>query len=805
MLKNYLKIAWRNLWSDKLYSGINILGIAVATAAFLLIINFVRFEYSYEDFHEKADNIYRVTLDMYQGSEYVVTDAETHPPLGPLLKEEMPEVVEYVRVQMMESIREISHDNQFFQIDKVFAVDPSMFEVFDYEFVNGDAGSALNAPMQAVLTELLAERFFGSAAAALNKTMRHGEYQLTVTGIIKDPPPNTHLKVNMLLSFSTLERLGYDLSSWHGNNNYTYLQLQPDTDLASFNNKLEELSGERLRNEILVAEPIKDIHLYSNKTFEPEVNGNIKTVQFLFVVSILILIIGSINYMNLTTARSAERIKEVGVRKVLGSSRRSLVGQFLTETLFINLIAMALALQIIQLALPYYFQLIGRPVDVDFFSSQFFWLMYTGLFLFNSLLSGLYPAFKLSGVKPIAVTRRTFTGSGQGELFRKALVVGQFTAAIIVLSASFIVVRQISYMQNQDLGMDTSQMLIIRGPSYDDDSSGRPQTRVFKDALLQLSDVQNVSTSSALPGVSLHQLSTSSGITRYGTNKESGYNYYIYGIDAEFLSNMGIQLAAGRNFREGFLNKDEVIISEEAARLLGFESPEAAVGEKLSLRLSEDAEYSTIVGVVKDYHQMSLKESILPMIHWYSGNESWYSESGSFFSIKLKTEDVRTAVSRVESIWKEQFPGYPMDYYFFDEFFDRQYQAEQRFGKIVAVFSGFTLFITCLGLLGLTAYTVSRRTKEIGIRKILGATVFNMVSLLSKDFIKLVLIAVLISTPVAWYIMNQWLQDFAYKIELHLWMFALVGSLAVIIALITVSFQSVRAATMNPVKSLRSE
>ncbi|MEX2604620.1 MAG: ABC transporter permease [Gracilimonas sp.] len=791
MLKNYIKIAWRNLRNDKLYSVINILGIAVATAAFLLIINFVRFEYSYEDFHTKADDIYRVTLDLYQGSEYIVTDAETYPPLGPLLKQDMPEVVEYVRIQMMESIREISHDNEVYRVDKVFAADPSLFEVFNYEFLYGEAGTVFSAPMQVVINESLADRLFGSAAGALDKVMMSSGNQFTITGIIKDPPSNTHLKVNMLLSLSTVERLGWDLTSWNSNNNYTYLQLQPGVDLASFNNKLVELSDERLEDEILVAEPVKDIHLYSNKTFEPEVNGNIKTVQFLFVIAILILIIGSINYMNLTSARATERIKEVGIRKVLGSSRRLLVGQFLTETLLINVVAIGLALQIVQLVLPYYFQLIGRPVDVDFFISPFFWMTCLSLFLFNSLLSGLYPAFKLSGVKPIAITRRTFTGSGQGELFRKALVVGQFTVAMIVLSASFIVFRQISYMQNQDLGVDTSQVLIVRGPSATSDSSDLPQAQVFKDALAQLTDVENVSASEALPGVSLHDLNTTSGLTRLGSNEEGGYTYYAYGIDADFIDNMEIRLVAGRNFRKGSSNKDEMILSEEATRLLGFENPEAAVGERLNWG-------STIVGVVKDYHQMSLKESILPMVHWYD-------ESGSFFSIKLKTDDIRTTVSRVESLWSEQFPGYPFDYYFFDEYFNRQYQADQRFGTIVGVFSGFTLFITCLGLLGLTAYTVSRRTKEIGIRKILGATVFNMVSLLSKDFIKLVLIAILIATPTAWYIMSQWLQDFAYKIELQLWMFLIVGLIAVTIALFTVSFQSVRAAIMNPVESLRSE
>jgi putative ABC transport system permease protein len=798
MFKNYIKIAWRNLWNNKFYSLLNILGLAVATALFLLIINFVRFEYSYENFHKKADNIYRITLDLYDGSEYVITDAETYPPLAPLLKSEWPEVKEYVRMQLMENIPEMRYENQVYHIDKIYAADPSIFTVFNHTFIQGDPTEALNAPMQAVVTESLAKRLFGSVEDAREKVLRYGEFLFTVTGVIKDSPPNTHLKVNMLISFSSLERAGYNLDSWNGNNNYTYVQLQPDTDLKFFNDKLAGLSKERLNDEVLVAESINDIHLYSNKTFEPEVNGDSKTVRFLFVIAILILLIGSINYMNLTTARSAERIKEVGMRKVLGSSRQRLIAQFLTETLLINLIAMALALQLVQLALPYYFQLIGRPIEADFFSVPLFWAACAGLFLFNCLLSGLYPALSLSRVEPISVTRRLFTGSGQSELFRKALVVGQFTAAMVVLSASFIVFKQISFMQNQDLGVNTSEVLVVRAPSEGADSLLQRQNRVYKNTLSQLPGVENVSISEGLPGLSLHQISTTSGIRQYGSDEDSGYNYYIYAIDEEFISNMEIELVAGRNFRAGSANLNEFIISEEAARLIGFESPEAAIGEKITISTTPDTDYSTVIGVFKDYHQQSLKRAILPMMHWYS-------DGGSYFSAKLKTKDIRASVDGVKRIWETQFPGYPFEYYFLDEMFDQQYKADRRFGQIVAVFSGFTLFITCLGLLGLTAYTVRRRTKEIGVRKILGASVADMVALLSKDFMKLVLIAVLIATPIAWYVMSRWLQSFAYRIELQWWIFALAGLLAVLVALATVSLQSVKAAMMNPVDSLRSE
>ncbi|MGS2738556.1 ABC transporter permease [Sinomicrobium sp. M5D2P17] len=797
MLKYNLKIAWRNLKKDRFYSLINIVGLATASAAFLLIINFVKFEYSYEDFHENADRIYRVTTEMYQGSQLVSTDCETAPALAPELKEKMPEVTDYVRVQMMEDDNEISYNNQVYRIDKIYAADPSVFDIFHHEFIQGDPSTALDAPMTAVVSESLAKRLFGNAPAK-GKTVKNGEYLFTITGVIRDSPSNTHLKVEILLSFSSLVNMGWDLNSWGSWNNYTYLRLAPHPDLEAFNKKLFDFRKEKFKDLDhlrVVAEPIKDIHLYSHKGWEPEVNGNIRTVRFLFITAFLILLIGSVNYLNLATARASERAGEVGMRKILGSNRRSLISQFLTETLLINLTAMVLALLLIWGILPFYFRLIGRPVEVDFFTTSMFWITCAGLFLFNCLLSGLYPAFNLSSARPASVVKRSFTGSREGNLFRKVLVVGQFAIALIVLSAAFIVFRQLSFMQNQDLGINTSEMLVIRAPKFGTDSLRLVQSRTFKNELSQLSDVEKVSVAGSLPGISLHELSSTTSITQYGSDKGRGYNYYLYGIDTDFIPTMEIELATGRNFRPGSVSTDEVIINEEAVRTLGFENPEKALNKKISVWFSEQAE---IIGVVKDFHQQSLKGAVLPMIHWHSNQ-------ASFYAVKLHTKDIQKTVADIGSAWKTQFPGHSFDYYFYDQMFNEQYKADQRFGKIVSVFSILTLLITCLGLLGLTAYTVSKRTKEIGIRKVLGASVAHIVTLLSKDFIKLVLIAIIIASPIAWYAMNRWLENFAYRIELQWWIFVLTGTAAVVIALITVSGQSIKAATANPVKSLRTE
>jgi putative ABC transport system permease protein len=797
MFINHLKIAWRNLRQDSFYALINIFGLATAMAAFLLMINFVSYEYSYESFHSKANDIYRVTYDLYQGAKYVTTDCETHPPLAPLLKKDFPEVVNYVRVQHMEDESEVNYNHQIYRVDHAYAADPSFFDVFSYSVVKGNKATLLKAPMQVVLTELQCKRIFGSTDV-IGKSIQLGKYLYAVSGVIKDPPLNTHLKVDMLLSFSSLPVIGWDLNAWNGNNNYTYLQLRPGINLKAFNKKLttyclQTLKGRLREGNRYVAEPIKSIHLYSHKTYEPETNGDAKSVKFMLFSALLILLVGSVNYVNLTTARSAKRIKETGLRRLLGSTRSLLIMQFLSETVLVNVVAMVLALLMMWLALPYYLQLVGRPLDTTLFGSFSSWLICGALFVLNCLLSGLYPAFSLSATKPIRVVNRVFTASRQSELLRKALVVGQFATALIVLSASFIVYKQLAYMQQQNLGINAAQTLVLEAPATGEDSIRAQQTRAVKSELLQIPGVTAVSASGALPGVSQHDISSTNGISRYGSKDGLGYNFYGYGIDAQFIPTLQIKLAAGENFSEGSPIKDEVIINESAAHLFGFSSAAAAVGQKLNMNSPV-----TIKGVIKDYHQLSMKEAILPMFHYYQ-------EKASFYSVRLQNADTKQTLAKVQSLWKEHYPGYPLNYHFLNEMFDQQYKSEQRFGQIVIVFSLLTLFITCLGILGLTAYNINLRTREIGIRKVLGASVSSIVQLLSFDFIKLVLVAVVIATPVTWHVMNLWLNEFAYRTTIQWWVFAVTGMIAIIVALLTLSFQSIKAAVMKPVTALKAE
>ena len=795
MKKRDIWQAFRMVRYSKANTIINVCGLGIAAAAFLLLSHYVRFEKSYENFHSNSDRIARLTIDLYNGPELIGTDCETYPPLGPALQKRMPEVVDYARLQDYSPI-EVKDSNQVFALDKMYAADPSVFKLFDYKLAEGDPGSALANPMQAVISQKIARRLFGHNPA-IGKIIKVNTRPILITGVMEDVPPNTHLRFDLLVSFSSIPTFGGDTSTWQGNNNFTYLLLKKETDLRLLNTKLKAFARERLKNENIVAQNIQDIHLYSNRGFEPDINGDIKTVRFLNIVAILIIIIGCINYVNLVTATASARAKEAGMRKLLGSSKSSLIQQYLTETTIVNLMAFAFALVLIQFVYPFYLDLTGKNFLKNLFLEESFWVDVAGLFISNALLSGIYPALVLSSVKPYAVIRRTFT-QGAGTFLRRGLVVGQFTVAIIVLIASTVVYRQVQFMRNQDMGMNASQLLILKGPVHSEsDSIHNQRIRSFRNQLLNLGKIEQISTSGAVPGENINQLNTTTGIVKYGSNIESGYNYANYDIDENFLPGMQIKLLAGRNFRANN-PRNEVLINEEACRLLGYASPVAAIGGRITYA-RRGQQYSEIIGVVADYKQRSVKEAMLPLIHTYS------ETNDSYYGLKVNTGNIRQTVSSIEQIWKSSFPENAFQYFFLDELIDRQYKSDLQFGKIIAIFSGLTLFITCLGILGLTAATIAKRTREIGIRKVLGASSNSIVSLISIDFIRLVCIAILIASPVAWFLMNEWLKDYNTRINIGLWVFLAAGSLAVFVAMATISYQAIRAANANPVNSLKAE
>lgn len=805
MLRNYISVALRSLFKNRVFSFLNILGLAIGMAAFLFVIHYVRFERSYESFHKNADNIYRVTLDLYNGNEFVVTDCETYPPLAPMLKAKHPEVVDFVRMYHNDGLQDVEADNRRFLEEGIYFADPSVFTVFTLHTLQGNPESALNEPYKIALSETTARKYFGKTDV-VGESVKLSNQVYQVSAVFADLPANTHLKYNVLLSHATLAKMYQwynEIDGWGGNNEYTYLQMAPGTDLAHFNKILTDLSislKDKIGDERFVAEPIKDIHLLSNKSFEPEQNGSAKVVYVLLTIAIFIIVIAWVNYVNLSTARAIERAREVGIRKVMGSVRAQLVLQFLAESFMINILAAIITFIVFHTGLPLFLALTGQPLPLDFTNDVTFWYIFAGLILMGSLLSGIYPAFVLSSFQPSVVLKGKLRTSAHGQLLRKGLVVFQFAATVILMAGMCAVYLQINYMRNYDLGLSLDQTLVVRA-NYDEpvDSISTLRQQAFKNELLKNAHVRKVASSGTVPGLSVHEMSTTSNVKRVGQDKAEGsYNYYHTGIDADFISTLGVEFVAGRNFVAGAPNFDQVIINEEAVTRLGYASAEDAIGSKITFQTRWPGEPATIIGVLKKYYQQSPKEQQIPMIFRYR-------EGADYFSVKLSSDDMQAAVAEVKEVWNKVYPNTVFHYFFLDEKYNQQYQADMRFGQVIATFSGLAIVIACLGLFGLSAFTIVQRTKEIGIRKVLGASVIQIVHLLSKDFVKVLLIAALVAIPVAYIGIQQWLSGYAVHISLSVWLFILPVLIILVIALFTVSFQTIKTALSNPTNALKQE
>jgi putative ABC transport system permease protein len=803
MFRNFLRVASRNLLKNRIFSFLNIAGLAIGMAAFLFIMSYVRFERSYENFHVNADNIYRVTLDLYNGSEYVVTDCEMYAPVGPVLKDKMPEVKDYVRMFHNDGMQDIQAGDKKFLGEDIYFADPSIFTIFSLQVLHGDSRSALVAPFQTVVSRTIALKYFGRTDA-VGESVKIDNQTYQVTAVIEDLPPNTHLKFNTLLSHSTLRTIYKwytEEDNWGGNNEYTYLLMHPGTDLTQFNEKMVQWCismKDKIQNERILAQPIKDIHLLSHKSFEPEANGNASVVYFMLIIALAIITIAWVNYVNMATARAVERAREVGIRKVMGSARFQLVIQFLSESVIVNLVAAVLAFVLFQTGLPLFRELSGQPLTLEMVNDQYFWMLFAGLLFVGSVLSGIYPAFVLSSFQPAAVLKGKFKSSGHGKQLRSALVIAQFAATVILLVVMSAVYLQISYMRNYDIGMDLDQTLIIRAPLDTRNPETKAKFTTIKTELLRNPAIKRVARSESLPGLSLHELSTTSNVKRVGHENESGsYNYYHVGVDADFIPAMEMKLVSGHNFQDGMPNEADVIINEEAVERLGFASAEEAVGSRITFRNSAQPT-SRIVGVLKNFNMQSPKEQQIPMI-------MYYDERATYLSLNLSTTDMPGAVEAVKKIWDKTFPSTVFHYFFLNEKYDQQFEADIRFGAITATFSGLAVFIACLGLFGLSAFTIVQRTKEIGIRKVLGASVYQIVHLLSKDFVKVVMIASLIALPAAYFAVQEWLSTYAVRIQLNAWIFLIPVALILFISLFTVSFQTVKTALENPTNSLKQE
>ncbi|HEV8284619.1 MAG TPA: ABC transporter permease [Chitinophagaceae bacterium] len=814
MITNYLKLAVRNLTKRKGYSLLNISGLAIGIACCLLIFQYVAYEKSFDGFPDKANQIVRLRLDSYQQGKLSWKSATSYPAFGPTMKKDFPEVEDYCRLIDADMLLSNDEKNVKFNENKGYYADPSFLSMFNIDLVKGNPKTALNGPDKLLLSEETAKKYFGQDDPIGKKLVyRDPNFTRTleVTGIFKEYPSNSHLIINHLASYSTLgsilRRFGDTTNatetSWGWYDFYTYLQLKPNTDLKKFESKFPAFCNRYMNNRDwakannVVAEihilPLRDIHLYSNYNQEAEVNGNGQAVSFLFLIAFLIIGIAWINYINLATARSLERAREVGVRKVVGAIRRNLIIQFLVESLLLNLIALLLAAVIVFLLAPWFNQLTGRTGSADLSTASKYWLLFAAMFIGGSILSGLYPAFVLSGFKPVSVLKGLFKNSAGGFLLRKGLIITQFATSVVLIAGTIIVFQQVNFMRKQQLGVNINQTLVLDGANSIPDSLYQNAYQPFKTALLQQPGIQTVSSSSSVMGKEIYW---TNGSKRLTTDAKGSVTLYNIGVDYDFIPSFDLQIKAGRNFSKDFpTDNNGVLLNESAARLLGFEDFSKAINEKFF----SAGDTVTLLGIVSNYHHQGLQKAIDPMIFRLRPN------ARTAYSIKIKTGDVQATIGSIQKTWSKFFPADPLNYYFLDESFNQQYKADQQFGKIFALFAFLAIIIACFGLLGLSAYNVLQRTKEIGIRKVLGASIQNVLYILSKDFILLVLIAFVIAIPVTWWIMYNWLQDFAYRINIQLWVFGVAGLLAILIALLTISSQALKAAVSNPVKSLRTE
>ncbi|HXB36017.1 MAG TPA: ABC transporter permease [Puia sp.] len=819
MLKSYLTTAWRNIRKNKVFSAINIIGLAIGMAACLLILQFVNFELSYDQFNKNVGDLYRVYNDRYQNGKLIQHGTITYSGIGKAMQDDYPEVIAHARVEPFGK-QIISNGTKKYGDQEVLAVDNSFLTMFSYPLLAGDLKSALTAPYTAVLSEDAAYRYFGvrgnEAVSAIGKTfiMGNDSTPFKVTGICRNTPENSHLSFDLLASYITVysgknpyREADYDFTSsdfWH------YIQLKHGTDYKALQTKFAAFSqrhfqGNKISGSVekFYLQPLSRAHLYSDFEYEIGRTGSATVVWGLLIIALFIIVIAWVNYINLSTARSVERAREVGVRKVIGAAKVQLIRQFLTESFLINAIALVLAIGLVFLLQSPFNALIGHNLSFRFLFMKsmggysvmvgLLLLLLTGIFI-----SAFYPAFILSSFRPILVLKGKFSASRKGIVLRKGLVIGQFAITVILIIGSFVVYRQIRYMNGQELGMNMDQVLVVKAPSLTNwDSTFISREDNFTHELRQIAGVGGAATSWNTFG---GETGRSFDIRREGQDNTIHYTMRNNGISIGWLDLYKIKLLAGRDYTYTDFNPDfnklhNIILNESATKLLGFTSPQEAIGKTI---LSHNRKWE-VIGVINDYHQKSLRYPVEPTMLFPAYGT--YSD----IAIKVSAGNLPATIAAVNKTYNSFFPGNLFDYYFLDEKFNKQYANDQLFGKAFSIFAGFAIFIACLGLLGLALFATAQRTKEIGVRKVLGASVGNIVALLSKDFILLVLIAFLIASPIAYFIMHQWLRDFAYRINIEWWVFALAGALALAVALGTIGTQAIRAAAMNPAKSLRTE
>ena len=836
MYKNYLLIALRNFRSQLGFSVINVLGLAIGIAAFMIILTYVSFELSYDKYLENSGDLYR--LDMYAydlDGELFFNAATSSPTFKELMEENMPEVKQVARLYNCSNEKpyiniayiDKQNDRISFNESHAFYADAAFLDMFDISMLLGDT-KAIDMPNTVILSESTAKKYFGYVSEEIIGESLEVSYpdvaQFKITGIYRDIPPNTHLQLDMLMSYKTLSELNtfkYE-DHWRFPFMHSYFQLHPNVTEEQFRQKRSQyvkLTNERFQSDDPYSfyfdidyDRVSNIHLYSDKTGEMKPTGNIQTVYLLLIIGGLVIIIAWVNYVNLATARAAQRAKEVGVRKVAGARRGQLVLQFLSEALVLNLLALLASWLIIFLSLPFFRQLTGKPLSLNFWweglpSAFLFYCILAIVFLVSTLLSGFYPAWVLSSFKPLKTLRgRLLLDHSGGISLRSGLVVAQFTMSVILIAGTYAIHQQMEYMQNQPLGFDDEQMLVVKSPT---DTILKSKTlEVFKEEMIRQAFVGHVTASSTVPSL---EINWANGIRRAEDTAHPLSKYVS--IDYDFLDTYNLRISAGRNFSKDFSSDiDAVIINETLAEILGFERPKDALHQKLQVHMFGEKE---IIGVIKDYHQSSLKDNFNPTCFFLEGStkidlgktfiNGHKHNDRNYISLKINTSRLIENMDWIEAQFKSYFPGYPFQYFFLNERFDQQYKSDLQFANIFSIFAGLAIFIACLGILGLSSFLAVQKSKEIGIRKVLGATVSHIVLLLSGKFVRLVLLSTMVALPLAYYLADQWLENYAFRIKIGWWFFVIPAVAILMIAILTVSVQTIRAAIANPVNSLKHE
>ena len=797
MIKNLLLIAMRNFKKDKWFSILNILGLTIGITFSVFLIFYIKDELSYDRYHKKSDRIYRI-VSYIQEKDKNTNWTLTQMPLGPTLKKDFPEVEEMVRLQNRERTLFKNGDNNFYET-KIYYADSTLFNVFSNKFVEGDAAHALNEPFSIVISKTLAQKYFGKNTTAVGKTLRTVYDVYKVTAVIEDVPKNSHIRYDMLISMSTLLRGNNQNNqfNWGNFNNFTYVLLKPGSNPAALNKKLVAVYDKYVASLFAQfnvkmhygVQPITDIHLHSNLEQEPEELGSMSYIWIFSAVAFFMLLIACINYMNLTTARSARRAKEIGIRKVTGSTKKQLVLQFLSESLLTAFIAVLLSVLLVILLLHFFNSVSGKEFTLNTVLQPSNILLLLGITLFTGLIGGSYPAFYLSSFKPVSVLKGALSKASGNVNLRRTLVVLQFSISMIMLICTWVVYSQLSYLQKKDLGFNKDHVMTVTINTGEDE---RPKISAMNNEFRSLSGIKEVGAGYSYPGsknlnLNLFHIQTNTGYVDKAVE--------CYAVDEHFLDALNIPVVKGRNFLNLTDTLHSIIVNESMVKHFGWDDP---LGKRVKFPGDTSAHYLEVVGVVKDFNQKSLYNPIAPLLLFYGPNSN-------VIQLKINSGDIKSTIAKVEASWKKYFPQLPFEYKFLDEDFNSQYAADQKRGKIFAAFSILTIIITCLGLLGLTAFTTQQKQKEISIRRVMGASIVQVVTMITKSYLWLALIAAVIAFPVAWYFMHNWLQVFSYNPGLSIIPFIVSGFIIVLTAAITAMYHSAKAALSNPVKSLRSE